>query len=291
MRKKFGKVNIEISNVCNLQCSFCPEVKRSKAFMSEELFEKVLHQVLPYTELVCLHLMGEPLAHPKLEQLLKICEEKEAKVFLVSNGVLLRESKFEWLKSPSLYQVNFSLHSFFDNYPDKDSTSYLRNIFEYTEMILRERPDLFINFRLWNLQQASGPVAQNLEMLSEICKRFSIPIPQFLDVREQKSLRIKERLYLHFDTEFVWPSLDLPLLGTSGTCKALKSHFGVLADGTVVPCCLDKEGDIPLGNLNDSDIDFILNSTRSKAMIQGFQQRKLVEDLCQRCQYIERFQI
>ncbi len=102
--------------------------------------------------------------------------------------------------------------------------------------------------------------------------------------------KLLNRLYLHFDTEFVWPELDLPVLGTYGTCQGLTSHFGVLVDGTVVPCCLDKEGSIPLGNILTSDVREILENPKSQAILKGFKERRLIEDLCQRCQYIERFQ-
>lgn len=257
--------------------------------MSETLFEAILTEVVPHTELVCLHLMGEPLAHQKLQRLLQICEENHAKVFLVSNGVLLREEKFEWLLMKCLHQVNFSLHSFFDNYPDKDPTQYLERIFQYTERALHERPDLYLNFRLWNLQQVKGELSQNREMLSRICERFDFPFPKEIDLKKEKSLKIRNRLYLHFDTEFTWPSLELPQLGTVGRCLGLKSHFGVLVDGTVVPCCLDKEGNIPLGKLPEHSILEILNSEKAQAIVEGFRQRRLMEPLCQRCQYIERF--
>ena len=109
--------------------------------------------------------------------------------------------------------------------------------------------------------------------------------------RSKKSVHIKDRLYLHFDTEFIWPAMDLPILGTAGTCYGLSSHFGILVDGTVVPCCLDKEGSIPLGKIQDQTLIEILQNSRSQALLEGFRKKKLVEDLCQRCQYIERFKV
>ena len=130
-------------------------------------------------------------------------------------------------------------------------------------------------------------------MLREVEKRFDVEMQSKLDsnfdVRLQKSYQVKKRLYLHFDTEFVWPSLDLPVIGVSGTCKGLSNHFGVLAEGTVVPCCLDKEAAIPLGNAWETPIPEILASPRAQAMLKGFRERRLVEELCKKCQYIERF--
>lgn len=289
MKKRFHKVHVEISNICNLQCSFCPPVLRQNKMMDLDVFETVVEQVAPLTELICFHLMGDPLVHPKLAEMIETCDRHDANIFLVSNGVLLKPEKFDLLLHPRFYQINFSLHSFFDNFPNKDPSNYLQRIFDFTERALAERPELYLNYRLWNLNDTLGSQTPNAEMLESICKRFDFTAPTAIDVRKRKSVRIKDRLYLHFDTEFIWPSLDLPVLGTSGKCYGLSSHFGVLVDGTVVPCCLDKEGAIPLGHITEASILNILDSTRAQKIIRGFQNKQLVENLCQRCQYIERF--
>jgi radical SAM protein with 4Fe4S-binding SPASM domain len=288
-RKRYSKVNIEISNICNLQCSFCPEVIRAKKLIEIDLFEKIITQVAHLTDQVCFHLMGDPLVHPKLAELVDICDRHQVKIFFVTNGVLLREKQAELLLHPAFRQVNFSLHSFFDNFKDQSPDVYLERIFAYTELAFERRPDLYINYRLWNLGDPLGTGEKNREMLRRIEARFNIQIDPLRDVRKEKSAKIKNRLYLHFDTEFVWPALELPVLGDLGTCYGLSNHFGVLVDGTVVPCCLDKEGSIPLGNIVDQPIEKILQAPRSRQILKGFQDGRLVEDLCKRCQYIERF--
>ncbi len=262
---------------------------RDQKLMSIDLFKKIIQQVSPLTEQVCFHLMGDPLVHPQLHELVEICHENSVKIFFVTNGVLMRKKQSQLLLHPAFRQVNFSLHSFFDNFPDRDPTEYLNKIFAYTDEALLQRPELYINFRLWNLQDPRGSNHRNHEMLSRISEHYKITLDLNFDVRNWKSLPIKGRLYLHFDTEFVWPALHLPVLGTKGTCYGLSSHFGILADGTVVPCCLDKEGSIPLGNIQNQNVLEILESPRSKSILEGFRNKKLVEGLCQRCQYIERF--
>ena len=289
MTKRFDKVNIEISNICNLQCSFCPEVIRSKKTMTLELFEKAIRQAAPLVNQAAFHLMGEPLVHGKLGAMLDLCQQHSLPVFLVTNGTLLTEEKAALLLHPALRQVNFSLHSFHDNFPGKDPTEYLDRIFRYAVRALQERPDLYLNFRLWNLKAPDASRSSNQDFLSRIESFFEVKIPDALDVRKQKSRKLKERLYLHFDTEFTWPDPALPFLGESGTCYGLRSHFGILADGTVVPCCLDKEGRIPLGSLEDSDLETILSSEKARTILNGFLNRKLVDPLCQRCPYVRRF--
>lgn len=288
-QSRFNKVNIEISNICNLQCSFCPPVEREKKMMSLEIFEKVITQVAGITDQVTLHLMGDPLVHPKLNEFIKVCKTHQVPIFLVTNGVLLNEVREELLLDPIIRQVNFSIHSFHDNYGDKDPSLYLNKIFNFTERAFIERPELYINYRLWNLDEPLGVGAQNRAMLDRVGTYFDFNFDQKIDVRRNKSVRIKNRLHLHFDTEFTWPAVDLPMLGQKGTCYGLSSHFGVLADGTVVPCCLDKEGMIPLGHVNEQPLEEILKNERAQNIIAGFKKNKLVEPLCQRCNYITRF--
>lgn len=293
-KARFSKVHVEISSICNLQCSFCPEVIREKKLIEPSLFRRIIEQVAPLTEQVALHLMGDPLVHPKISELVETCAEFGAKIFLVTNGTLLREKSADLLLHPAFRQVNFSLHSFPDNFPDKDPGEYLEKIFRWTERAFVERPDLYINFRLWNLADTKGFGEKNRDILRRIEERFGMELMSSVsavDVTQQKSFKVSNRLYLHFDTEFTWPALELPVLGLEGTCYGLSSHFGILVDGTVVPCCLDKEGKIPLGNVMHAPISDILGSPRAQAMLKGFRERRLVEELCKRCQYIERFSL
>jgi len=255
--------------------------------MELETFKTVISQVSKVTRLVTFHLMGEPLVHPELRLFLDLCLEKHLKVFFVTNGVLMREPNL--LLHPAIQQVSFSLHSYTDNFPEKDPEPYLNRIFEFTELAFKERPKLFINYRLWNLNSKKDRERKNEIFFQAIEKRFQVTIPRNWNYQFKKNLVLKNYLSLHFDTEFIWPEPELPVLGASGTCYGLRSHFGVLVDGTVVPCCLDKEGNIPLGNVTTESLQDILSSPRAKAMVQGFRNRVLQEELCKRCQYIERF--
>ena len=293
MKRSYRKVNIEISNICNIQCSFCPEVIRPKKLMELSLFQRIIEEVAPLTKLVAFHLMGEPLIHPQLDEFVEIAHSHKLKIFFVTNGILLRPKMYDLLLHPAFRQISFSLHSFSDYFPDKDPTSYLENIFSFTQRAMAERPGLFINYRLWNLQDGIGGRngSKNLDFLERIESRFSVSVPRNINTNAKKSYLIKRPLSLHFDTEFTWPMMDLPVIGVQGTCHGLSSHFGVLSDGSVVPCCLDKEGDLTLGRIPEQSLSEILSSPRARKILHGFKNNDLVEDLCQRCQYIERFQV
>lgn len=288
--KKYKRINIEISNVCNLSCSFCPEVHRQKKVMSEDLFRKVLAQVAPLTEEVCLHLMGEPLGHPRLSEFVDLCAEYGVPINLTSNGTLLNEKRQEILLRPIVRQVNFSVHSFEANFGERDVLPYMAKLFAFTRQAFALRPDLYINYRIWDLTDPVSLTATNARIRQAIEQEFGFRLdPGAVDLRRRKGYKVIHRLYLNLDSRFEWPSPSAPFRSEKGFCHALSNHFGIHADGTVVPCCLDKEAVLSLGNCETQPIAEILASSRATRIAQGFARNQCVEDLCQKCDFIKRF--
>jgi radical SAM protein with 4Fe4S-binding SPASM domain len=287
---KFLRTYIEISNICNLQCTFCPEVEREKKILSVENFRKILLEVHPYTEQICLHLMGEPLAHPEFPAILRTCEDVGVQIHLTTNGTYLSKYGFEtFLRSKAIRQINFSIHSYKDNFPGQDIRPYLYDILMFSRMALTEKPELYINFRLWNLLETALMRNENQDIIDHICEFFQVPLNENVDVSFRKSKNVTGRIYFHFDSRFNWPSFNDPIQGEKGFCHALSQQIGIHADGTVVPCCLDKEAGIPLGNVLQERFSDILQSPRLVAMREGFKNNLLTEELCQKCTFIKRF--
>lgn len=258
--------------------------------MGLDLFEKTLSQVAPMTEQVCLHLMGEPLAHPEFTEVIKLCEKYEVKINLTTNGILLNRYADLLSTSTAFHQVNFSIHSFKDNFRDKSIMPYLTDILNFSRLAHERRPEMYINYRLWNIFETQTQNDSNKDILKSIADYFEVEIKEDIDVGSIKSKRIWNRVYLHFDSRFEWPHPSMPLQSTKGFCHALSSHIGIHADGTVVPCCLDKEARLSLGNCGELTLEAILDGKRARSMREGFQKKLLAEDLCQRCTYIKRFQ-
>lgn len=281
------RIYIEISNICNLQCTFCPVVERDKEVMSLEDFSRVLKEAKPLAEEVCLHLMGEPLAHPEFTKILAVCEELRVPIQLTTNGVVIEKKVEDLLNATVIRQINFSIQAYKDNFPNKPLDSYLKPIFDFTKQAFEKRPEMYINYRLWNQKESDSP--ENEEVYQKVENEFEVEINRNIQVESIKSKRLLNRLYLHFDSRFEWPSYDLPPQGVEGRCHALISHIGIHANGTVVPCCLDKEANIPLGNCLKDDLVSILNSERALTMKKGFQNNQRVEKFCQHCTYINRF--
>jgi len=230
--------------------------------------------------------MGEPLTHPKLAEMIKLCEPYGTKVQLTTNGIEINKFKDVILNSKAIRQVNFSIQCFEDNFSDKDIHDYLKKIMDFTLSANELRPEMYVNLRLWNIGDKS---ADNEAVFLFIEDLLKIKINRNVNVSGIKTKRIWNQLSLSFDSRFEWPSLEAECNGTKGTCYGLKGHFGILVDGTIVPCCLDKEGNIPLGNCLTKDLSLILKSPRAIKMREGFDKGVLVEDLCQHCSYIKRF--
>ena len=285
----FEKIYIEISNICNLQCNFCPEVIRDKKIMSVADFRTFATQAKPLTKQVCLHLMGEPLGHPQFSEIMSICNELDLKIFLTTNGTLIKRHAEKLLKWKALEQINFSVHSYFAN-PEKLSLNdYLKPILDFCDQANQIEAGFYINLRLWNLEKTNFQNDQNLKVYSILNQHFALDLNENIDVKLNKSKKIIKKLYLHFDTEFTWPSLDQTYRSETGTCYGLRKQLAIHANGDVVPCCLDKESILKLGNMHEHKLSDVLKTPRAKKIKTGFEANTLVEELCQKCQYADRF--
>ena len=275
---RFSKIYLEISNLCNLSCAFCPGTRRRKKALNEEEFATLLPKIRPYTDFLYFHLMGEPLLHPKLEHFLELAGEAGFKVILTTNGTLLSKQQAMLLNAPALHKVNISLHAFEANDLAVPFRDYLAGCFEFGKAAEGKK---LISYRLWN---QGGQDEKNDEILATMKEFFSEPWAE-----ERRGLRIGQRVYLEYGDKFDWPDLSAADGGDGVFCHGLRDQLGILCDGTVVPCCLDHEGDIALGNLFTQSMDEILNSPRAKAIYEGFSQRKAAEELCRKCGYARRF--
>ncbi len=276
--KRFNKIYLEISNVCNLRCAFCPGTKRQPKIMSEAGFSALLPKLRPWTDFLYFHLMGEPLCHPDLERFLHLAGEAGFKVILTTNGTLLGKHQDMLLHSPALHKVNISLHAFEANDLAVPFAEYLRNCFAFGQAAEGEK---LVVYRLWN---SGGADLRNDEILAAMKAAFPGPWKE-----ERRGTRIGERVFLEHGGKFDWPDLSAIDGGDRVFCYGLRDQIGVLCDGTVVPCCLDHEGDIALGNLFESDLDTILATEKAQAICRGFQNGKAVEELCRKCGYARRF--
>lgn len=263
----FKKVYVEITNKCNLNCSFCVGNNRKEEFIKMDNFLIILDKLKNYTNYLYFHVMGEPLLHPDINNLINEAS-KNFFVNITTNGYLIRRI----CHNTKVRQVNISLHSFEPSYGIKID-DYMNTIFNSVNQLITN--NTIICYRLWTKGK------YNQKIISKLEEKYNIVID------EQRTLKLANNIYLECAEEFIWPTLDNSLSSEVGSCKGLKDHIGILVDGTVVPCCLDSAGIINLGNIYNQDLSDIINSKLFKTLKNGFLNNKKIHELCKKCNFYE----
>ena len=286
---KFYRIYIELTNVCGLRCSFCPTKNLPNTTMSLEFFDSVVKQSKHYTNEIACHVVGDPLTLSNLNEYLDIIHKYKMKALLTTSGYFMKKHNHETLFHPVVKQINISLNAFNKNDTTISFEQYMNPIINLCHEKVKQKKELFINLRMWNLDEVMSEKNFNSELFMLLEKSFDVNLDlNKLNPKEKKNIRLDYKLLLHFDNYFEWPSLQNRVYG-HGTCQGLSSHIGVLANGDVVPCCLDSEAIINLGNIEKKSLKEILEGKRSVDMRQGFKDGVCSEELCLKCSYKERF--
>lgn len=273
--KKYKKIYIEITNRCNLNCSFCSKVEKPPRTMTIDEFKVILEKIKDYTDTIYLHVKGEPLLHPNLVEFLTMAEEYDLKVNLTTNGTLFPSVVDRIKDCKALKKINFSLHS------ENNNSNYLENIFENVEKL----SNTTIVYRLWTLTNKQLD-EKSTKIVEKLIRYYNLSPETVEKIKTDNNVKISAAIYVDKDNEFAWPTVTNHK--SCGFCYALKTHIAILADGVVVPCCLDSNGQIDLGNIYKDNLEDIINSNRYKNLQKSFQDRKPCEKLCQSCTYKER---
>ncbi|HEY9128752.1 MAG TPA: radical SAM/SPASM domain-containing protein [Sulfurovum sp.] len=286
---KFYRIYIELTNVCGLSCSFCPTKMLPSQEMDLVFFESVVEQAKKYTNEIACHVVGDPLTLSNLHDYLDILHKHGLKAMLTTSGYFLKKHSYETLFHPCVKQINISLNSFNKNDTSLTFEQYIKPVLSLCNAKLEREEELFINLRVWNLDEMMSERPFNETLFNRLSSEFGITLDlQDIYQSRPKSIRLASKIVVHFDNYFEWPSLKNKNYG-DGTCQGLQSHIAILASGKVVPCCLDCDGVIELGDLHHNRLDEILQSKRAIDMIEGFKKGKAVEELCQKCSYKDRF--
>lgn len=274
---KYSRVYLEITNICNRSCSFCPGTARAPKRLDMEEFSYLANSLMGLTDYLYFHVMGEPLTHPLLADFIKYAGNIGFKCAITTNGTLLRK-RAEELLSSGVYKVNISVHSFEEG-SEGEYASYIEDILDFADRA--SRAGILTVLRLWNKGCDGG---RNDRTLDKIKGKFGEDFSF-----SERGARIRDKLHLEYGERFEWPDSEAELGSDKVFCYGLKDHFGILSDGRVIPCCLDREGQITLGNAFDTPINDIITSERARKIREGFMKRCASEELCRRCGYARRF--
>lgn len=278
MKKRFKKIYVEITNNCNLNCSFCSEIKKPKKEMTIKEFETIINKIKKYTDYIYIHIKGEPLLHSKFDDILSICDDNNIFVNITTNGTLLKARKDILLSHKSVRQVNISLHS----------ENNINNYFEDVFLACKElSTNVFINYRLWALDNFKLDKESTI-IVDKIIKSYNLSTEIVEKLKNDNNITIDKNTFVNKNNLFDWPDESLGL-NIDAKCYGLIDHMGILVDGTIVPCCLDSNGVINLGNIFKDDLEDVLESKLVKDMIQGFKDNKSICLLCKNCNFKDRF--
>lgn len=273
----YNKVYVEITNICNMNCSFCHGHSRAPRQMRMDEFALILDKLKDQTKYIYYHLMGEPTTHPKLPEFIKLASKYGYKSIVTTNGTLLNKCGDSLLNS-GLHKVNISLHSF-ENGSGEDYKKYVLELVSFAKKAAEK--GVIVVFRLWNRGFDEGKNEKAFNLLKEnISGEW---------MSNTRGIRIRDKIHIEWGERFEWPDINAEIKGDKFYCYALKDQFGILVDGTVVPCCLDSDGVTNLGNIFCDDVNDILNSKRAIDIVDGFKCGTASEDLCKRCGYAQRF--
>lgn len=275
---RFKKIYIEITNKCNLNCSFCIKDNRSIKEMSLEEFEEVLQKINNYTDYIYLHVKGEPLLHSNFKEILSLCKKYNKKVNITTNGVFLKNRVEDINKFNVVRQINISLHS------ENDKENYIEDIISSVKKL----KNIYIVYRFWTLDNNKID-EKMLKYLNKIKEEYKIDNNTYKKILTEDNIRIDDNIYINKDKEFTWPILDNYYYEEKGYCYGLKRHIGILVDGRVIICCLDSFGSSDLGNIFNSSLEEILNTDKCKNIIEGFNNRKAYLNICKHCSFKEKF--
>lgn len=272
---KFKKIYVEITNICNLNCSFCSNDNRELNEMTLQEFDIVLNKIRHYTNCIYLHVKGEPLLHTKLDKILAIAHEYDLKIKITTNGTLLKQRVDTLQKFDKIRQINISLHS------ENNYKNYFENVFNSSDILSKKIP---IVYRIWLLNNYELDKLST-EIVDKIIKHYHLDDSFKEKVLHEKNIKIKDNIYLDKDNEFIWPDNMEESDENHGSCLGTRSHIAILSNGDVVPCCLDSKGILKLGNIFEEDMEDILNSKLFKEINTGFKNNKLTCNLCKNCSF------
>jgi len=249
--------------------------------MCVEEFQLVIEKIRPFTNYIYLHVLGEPLLHPQLDEILNIAETAGLNINITTNGGLL-ERKKEILLKHSIRQINISLHDAEENIDADKWENYWQTALEFASVIA---PKTYVCLRLWNTTNETSAKFNQL-CINRIAAKYKIETDLLNEQTKGNGLKLADHIFLQRAPRFVWPDENQTGNQTQKTCYALRDHIAILADGQVVPCCLDANANMKLGNIFTEDLENILHSNRAKDIKKGFEQRKVIEPICSTCGFI-----
>ncbi len=226
--------------------------------MPLELFEKVCKEVASLTPIITLHVLGDPCKLKNLNHYLSAARRFSLKVDLVTSGVYWHD--FETLLQDVIYQISISLDAGLDNHNKLNQHRYIQKILEFCRYKFEKNSEVFLNLRIQD-----GTLEKHQNLIKPFLESFECVSLEGL--KSQGRARLFKKSFLNIQKTFKWPNLNAPNPLNQKSkipyCYGLIKQIAILSNGVVVPCCMDTQAHISLGDLNHTPLKDILKSQKS----------------------------
>ncbi len=252
-----SSVNLELTNHCNLRCTICPvntTMRRAKGYMDPALFRRVIDEN-PQLDFVLAFQWGEPLLHPNFFELVRYAADRGVRTMITSNGTYLSPENRAKLLECGLERITFSV--------DGDHATHQA-------------------IRGYDLDRLRRDVLALVAERDAAGARLRIDVSMVVDRATEDAL----------DTYFAdWKGIAdrvqaIPRLVSerrTRPCRELwRGTLVVLWDGRVTVCCVDSEGQLEVGDANETALRDVWNGERMRA-IRSAHAKRAFPSLCSLC--------
>ena len=322
VRIPFDRVHLELTNVCDFNCAFCPKslMTRKYGYMDYDLACRLIDEIAAegLAEKITFHVMGEPTLHPRFFDILEHARDARQPVGLTTNGGGLGGEVGRRLLDAELAQVDVSLQT-----PDAESfelrkagrltfEEYLDGIVRFFAEYRRRWPRTTFKFRFMNttipcrpIEEKQGPirVISSTAELHEVFAHWVGRVYELTGVNgatlDGALKRLKRLKSWHWNVVEVlpWTYFETYILGNwgnaftedevreawAGYCPGMRDHFGVMWNGDVVLCCVDYDGETAIGNTAGRSLRDILHSDELGRVMRGFRRLRPTLEHCRKC--------
>ena len=285
-REESPYFTIDILSSCNLKCLSCPHSLENKddapkGSMDLETTKKVIDKITmesPETTHISLYSWGEPLIHPKVDEIVNYIHEKGIAVSLSSNlSIRFNEEKLIRIIKSNPEYLKISVSGF---YPDAYNSTHQggdinlvkSNLYKIRKLMDQHNSHTLIdiNYHLYrnnndkNLKKFKE-LAEELGFILSTTYALVMPFERVINKLEgkpdQQTSQLEENLLVGIEEGIEISSLNIE---EKSSCPFRENQVNINADLSVPVCCIvfNKSQNIVSNNFLDSSLSEISNNKK-----------------------------
>lgn len=310
---KLREAFLEITSRCNFRCRFCvhPQMRRPKMDMDANDAKRLIGQIAESFAIdhLSLHLYGEPLLHDRVNELARYATQNRLNVNLTTNGAMLTKTKLKAFLDDNVWRIVLSIQ-----HDEKDfgtrragkrwtAQSYFGHIAKLVQFFIDYKSRhadcptrLEIHYLLTGDIKPGVQLIENDADVAKVLNWWGKRLPDHFKpesnpnpIEDQESgyrIQFGRDAYIRFKPAISFGNAvgeAAPDQCDNGYCFFPDSVLCILSDGNLVPCCIDFEGEMKMGNALESDIVTVWNGSRAREIRAAFERGEAPTDRCRQC--------